>query len=214
MGREHFLAPLLDRVACWLSGPLPRLSPGLAGAAAGGAGGGPPGREEVGPLRVSMSKEGVRPWTRSFANQGLASVSEEAPGIGAGPADPHDTPVRCNQFPHYRGMHGRPCRFVKTGTDALCPKGTQAGLFWTYKINGVVYCYVDCCGRDTTSKVWCNWVKEQNWCGGKGATAGLYTCTLSIPKSNIRVGSDGFPTGLEQPGAPPLDASGQLPGQH
>lgn len=205
LGRRNFLSPFLDWVAGWFIGPLP--PPALQGALevpGGPAAEGPPA--DLNSPLVQMPRR-VLPWTHI----GNPQTEQPAPAVG-NPAAQHHTPVRCGSEPKYRGMHGRPCKFVMTGLDTLCPKGTEAGLWWVYKVGGTTYCYVDCCGQRTTAKVWCNWTKENNWCGGKGH--GKYTCTLTVEQRLLVLGPDNFPTGLEQPGAPPLDANGKLPGAH
>jgi hypothetical protein len=146
-------------------------------------------------------------------------------GNSAGPLSPGQTAPRAATSPHrgeagdprhsasacypmkYRGMHGRPCKYV-SGSDESCPHGTEVGYFWKYETPVGVYYYVDCCGRETTSSVWCNWCKEPNWCLGKGGN--IYTCTMAIAQNNLRMGADGFPSTDYIPVGPPT--AGPIPG--
>jgi hypothetical protein len=190
MGRENFLSQPLDWISRWavnlpepLAWSVPQgfQLPDMRG-----------GKDPVqGPVMfLDFITRGVERAVNALEEVGSEvqrRVREAAKE--AGKATPAANPCKEEK---YSGMHGSPCKY-NSGSDVKCPVGTISGYWWvrTTKV-GEIY-YVDCCGGTQTSSVWCDNSAEPNWClGGKAAKAGRtkYTCTLALPKSQVKLDSN------------------------
>lgn len=171
LGRQNIVSKALDWVSGWIVSPvsLPGFNDWIF----------VPSQEEKDLSLGNIYMPGLK--GGAFGEGATAPKTATTPHAGESGDLPHST-AACNRR-KYRGMHGRPCFYV-SGSDEMCPYGSEVGYFWRYETPDGIYYYVDCCGVSTAINIWCNWCKEVNWCLGKGGD--LYTCTMAIKAADLK----------------------------